>query len=77
MPRLPKAPMAKGMNPRALMALSQGETPRETSPTGAPPMPRYNARALRPGGMATGGKVGGNIRGDGITTRGHTKGKMV
>lgn len=76
MPRLPKAPSAKGINPRMLMALSQGEQP-EASPTGAPAMPRYNARALRPGGMATGGKVSGMTRGDGATTRGHTRGKMV
>ena len=69
--------MSKGINPRMLMALSQGEAPQEVGPTGAPPMPRYNARALRPGGMATGGRVTGSTRGDGITTRGHTKGKMV
>ena len=49
----------------------------DVGPTGAPPMPRYTARALRPGGMAKGGSVKGMTRGDGITTRGHTKGKMI
>ena len=45
--------------------------------TGAPPMPRYNARALRSGGMANGGPVGCPVRGDGAVTRGHTKGKIA
>jgi hypothetical protein len=72
MPRLPKAPSAKGINPRSMMKMAEGE-PQEAGPTGAPPMPRYNARALRPGGMAKGGMV----RGDGSATRGHTKGRMV
>jgi hypothetical protein len=63
------------INPLAL-AKAMGSIP-DVGATGAPPMPRYNARALRPGGMAKGGSVKGMTRGDGITTRGHTKGKMV
>ena len=59
-----------------MMAKTMGPRP-DLSPTGAPVMPRYNARALRPGGMKKGGSVKGMTRGDGITTRGHTKGKMI
>lgn len=43
--------------------------------------PRYNARALRPGGMAKGGRAcakasGGVVRGTGIATKGKGKGRI-
>lgn len=74
------AALQGGPDPR-MMAAVQG-APSPAGPTGAPQMPRYNARALRPGGMSKGGKVkygkkGGMTRGDGTATRGHTRGKMV
>lgn len=87
MPRLPKNVMSslppRGASPRQgmpnprMMAMAGGPPKMDTAEDGAPPMPRYNARALRPGGMAKGGSVKGMTRGDGITTRGHTRGKMV
>lgn len=36
-------------------------------------IPRYNSRAIRPGGMA----AGGSVRGSGCAVRGKTKGRMV
>lgn len=76
--RMPMPP--KGADPRMMAAIQAGVAP--SGPTGAPPLPRYNARAMRPGGMSKGGKVKagkskGMTRGDGSATRGHTRGKMV
>jgi hypothetical protein len=81
MPRgvMPRGMLMRGAGARApdpRMMASTAAAP-EAGPTGAPPMPRYNARAMRPGGMAKGGKVKGMTRGDGAATRGHTRGKMV
>lgn len=73
---MPKRKMAaRPPSPKMMADMSGPEM--EVGPTGAPPLPRYNARALRPGGMAKGGKVTGMTRGDGSATRGHTRGKMV
>jgi hypothetical protein len=76
-PRMKGLQSAGSMPPSPrMMASASGPSP-DVGPTGAPPMPRYTARALRPGGMAKGGKVSGMTRGDGSATRGHTRGKMV
>lgn len=65
--KLPKGPM----NPK-MMSLPSGPAERGGDPTGAPPTPRYQARAMRPGGMSRGGVV----RGNGAATKGHGKGRM-
>lgn len=67
--KIPKSSGVKSMNP---MNIGKVDVPKMGS-DGAPPMPRYNARALRPGGMAKGGAV----RGDGCASSGKTKGRMV
>lgn len=62
-----RGPMARGMKMPA--------------PSMEAEMPDFRARALRPGGMKKGGAVkmaaGGKVRGDGMCSRGHTKGKYI
>lgn len=80
MPRLPKSPSSRMLSPKSRM-LSGIAGPKMDMPTdsgdGSPPLPRYNARALRPGGMAMGGSVSSNGRGDGSATRGRTRGRVT
>lgn len=57
--------MLPSMNP-----MNAGEIP---SMGGGMVIPRYNSRAIRPGGMAH----GGSVRGSGCAVRGKTKGRMV
>lgn len=78
--RLPRGLPSKGLNPK-LMGMATGPAERGGDPTGAPPTPRYQARALRPGGMAKGGKAcskasGGMVRGGGAAVKGIGKGRV-
>ena len=57
--------MLPSMNP-----MNAGEIP---PMGGGMVIPRYNSRAIRPGGMAH----GGSVRGSGCAVRGKTKGRMV